>query len=59
MKKLALFLGGTLVGFMGCCALIALGDEVLDETIHETDEYTIEKTTNRNKNLDVAIIRYK
>ena len=59
MKKLALFLGGTAVGFIGCCTLLSIGNVLLDETLHETDEYTIEKATDRKKNLDVAIIRYK
>lgn len=59
MKKLALFLGGTLVGYLGCCMLIGFGDVLYDETLHETDEYVIKKATSRNKNVDVAVIEYK
>lgn len=59
MKKLALFLGGVVVGYLGCCGLIGLGEAIYDETLHETDEYVIKKATSRNKNVDVAVIEYK
>ena len=59
MKKLALFLGGVVVGYMGCCGLLAFGNSYYDETIYETDKYNITKATDRGKNLDVAIINYK
>ncbi len=59
MKKLVLFLGGVVVGYVGCCGLIGLGKVAYDETLHETDKYVIKKATNTNKDCDIAVIEYK
>lgn len=54
MKKLALFLGGVLVGWFGFAYVLIKGEEMHDDVLCDTDEYTIKRANNA-----IAFINYK
>lgn len=59
MKKLALFLGGVLVGAYGLCCLIMYGEQDLDTTLCETDEYQVKLATPPRNEIGLAVVRSK
>lgn len=59
MKKLALFLGGLLVGWFGFAFTLTKGQEMYDDVLCDNDKYTIKRANERIGDSAVAVVTYK